>query len=401
MDPFLRPDDVRLRSELVASGMTDRDIWRLVRAGVLTRVRHGAYIPSELVKGLDEIAMMRVRSRAVLRRAHPSAVLSHHTALAEHGVPLWGVDPEVVHLTRTDGRAGRREAGVAHHSTATLPSEWHVLAGLPVMGPARATLEVVTASAPEVGLVVASAVLHAGLASRHDLEAAWERTHRWPGSLNARLVLARADARLTSVGESRTWHLFHAHRVPRPEPQVRVHDRHGTLLGIADFAWVDRGVFLEFDGRTKYEVHRRARRESGGVRPAREAPRGSDLRRHRLGVHTHHVGRPRATVRDGPSDPAPPGQPAAYRRVSATRPPPRTVRGVLARFARCKGLNVQKSPLERGLLRQAGQLGIRPRTPCRAQRPRRAGRRRPRGARWPPSGGRRRGTRRGASRPRG
>ena len=36
----------------------------------------------------------------------------------------------------------------------------------------------------------------------------------WPGSLGTRLVLARADSRLTNVAEARTWHLFFEQRTP-------------------------------------------------------------------------------------------------------------------------------------------------------------------------------------------
>ena len=54
----------------------------------------------------------RVRARAVLRTAHSSSVLSAQCSLGEYGVPLWGLDLEETHLTRTDGQPGRREAGV-------------------------------------------------------------------------------------------------------------------------------------------------------------------------------------------------------------------------------------------------------------------------------------------------
>jgi hypothetical protein len=36
-----------------------------------------------------------------------------------------------------------------------------------------------------------------------------------------------------------------------------VRDGAGNLLGIVDFLWAQLGVFLEFDGRIKYERHRR------------------------------------------------------------------------------------------------------------------------------------------------
>ena len=53
------------------------------------------------------------------------------------------------------------------------------------------------------------------------------------------------------------WHLFFEQGIARPEPQVEVRDAHGNLLGIVDFLWRSLGVFLEFDGRIKYERHRR------------------------------------------------------------------------------------------------------------------------------------------------
>ena len=40
-------------------------------------------------------------------------------------------------------------------------------------------------------------------------------------------------------------------------PQVDVHDALGRLLGRVDFLWPKHAVFLEFDGRIKYEIHRR------------------------------------------------------------------------------------------------------------------------------------------------
>lgn len=248
--------DIHLRRELVEAGLTDRDIARQVRAGVLTKLRYGAYVRSELVKDLDDVGLMRARARAVLRTAHPASVLSHQDALAEWNVPLWGVGLTETHLTRTDGRHGRREAGVVHHRAKLDKDEWATRAGVPVARPARAAIEVVTTFSPEVGLVALSLVLHQRLATMEQIREAAGRAARWPRSLNTRLVLARADGRLASVGEARMWHLFHAHQVPRPEPQVRVFDDNGDLLGIVDFLWEELGVFLEFDGLAKYERHR-------------------------------------------------------------------------------------------------------------------------------------------------
>jgi hypothetical protein len=258
MDDFpLGSADITLRRELVDAGLTDRDIVNQVRAGVLTKLRYGAYVRTDLVKDLDDVGLMRARSRAVLGTAHEAAVLSHQCALAEYGIPLWGVDLTHTHLTRTDGRHGRREAGIAHHRARLCGDEWAERDDIRVVLPARAAIEVVTANRAEVGLIAVCSVLHLKVATKDQVREAAERAARWPNSLNTRLVLARADERLTNVAEARVWHFFHERSIPRPEPQVEIFDDVGNLLGIVDFLWEDYGVFLEFDGRVKYERHRR------------------------------------------------------------------------------------------------------------------------------------------------
>jgi hypothetical protein len=184
-------------------------------------------------------------------------VLSHQTALAEHGVETWGAGTSETHLTRTDGRPGRREAGVVHHRATLGRRWWAVRDGIPVTHPARAAIEVVTTYGAEAGLVAACGVLNRELATPAELQDVARDAARWPGSLGTRLVLARADARLTNVAEARVWHFFFEQGITRPEPQVEVRDAQGNLLGIVDFAWLALGVFVEFDGRIKYARHRR------------------------------------------------------------------------------------------------------------------------------------------------
>ena len=91
--------DIELRRDLVKAGWTDRDIAKHVGRGELTKIRYGAYVRSLLLAEMDPVALMRVQSRAVLRTAHPAAVLSHQAALAEWDVPLWGVSLAQVDLT--------------------------------------------------------------------------------------------------------------------------------------------------------------------------------------------------------------------------------------------------------------------------------------------------------------
>lgn len=249
-------DDVLLRRELIAQKWTDRAIASQVALGFLVKVRYGAYVDAGLVAGLDEVGQMRVRSRAVLKTAHATSVLSHQSALAEYDVPTWGLKLDEVHTTRTDGKAGRREAGVAQHCGRLEPEDVRSRHGVRVVSAARAVIEVILSHGREEGLVALCSVLSAGHATIEEVRRIAEETDQWPNSLHARLVLDRADDRITTVGEARSWHMFHEQHVPRPEPQVAVVDELGVLLGIVDFLWSAHGVFLEFDGRIKYRQHR-------------------------------------------------------------------------------------------------------------------------------------------------
>ena len=258
MEPFVvTPKDIDLRRDLMRAGWRDRDIARAVRRGDLSRVRYGAYVRTPLLADLDDVGLARVRSRAVLKTATASAVLSHQSGLAEYGCPLWGMDLDSTHVTRTDGRAGRREAGVIQHRALLEDEDWSVRDEVRVVTLARAVLEVIVAHKSEVGLVAACMALTSGMASIEQLRAEEATTERWPNSLNVRIVLARADHRLSNVAEARTWHLCHEQRLPLPEPQVEVRDEFGNLLGIVDFLWRGFGVFLEFDGKLKYEKFRK------------------------------------------------------------------------------------------------------------------------------------------------
>lgn len=251
------PTVVILRREALALGYDDRDIRDLVRSGVWKRIRRGAYTSQVLWDDLDEVGRHRLLARAVLRAAHPSAPLTHVSAVLEHGGPTWGVDLSEVHLTRTDGKAGRREAGVVHHCGGLHEAEVSEVHGVRVSGVARSVVELSTMTDLESCLVTANWFLGQRLTTREVLESYASRFRFWPGSLSNNLLVCLFDARNMWPGEARTSHLLWRERLPRAVPQYEVRDDAGNLIGIVDFAWPELGVFLEFDGRIKYERLRR------------------------------------------------------------------------------------------------------------------------------------------------
>lgn len=258
LPPTVHGSDVWLAKELRdACGLSDREIRRMLKANLLHRVRYGAYVDAALWAEADDLTRHQLACRAVLKRGHPESCLSHHSALAELRIPLWGVDMDEIHVTRTDGVSRRREAGVCHHAGRLERTELLWPGDVPVVPPARAAVEVMCSENTETALVLVDGLLHAGLTTIDEITKYAERADRWPHSLRSRIVLALADELHQSVAERRFSFLCWSQRLPRPEPQVEVRDERAELVGIVDFAWPQFGVFLEFDGRVKYERFRR------------------------------------------------------------------------------------------------------------------------------------------------
>ena len=248
-----RNGPVILRRDLLAQGHNDRSISKLLRDGMIVRVRHGAYVAADVWNALDESGRYGLLSRAVLRQANTPVVLSHASGLPEFGAPTWGFDLSDAHVTRTDGLPGRREAGVRQHRGLLRPGDLLVVNDVPVMQPARIALECTTLGNAEASLGVCNFLLHEGLVTMDQLRSQLVEMEPWPNSRPAEIVLRLADARIESVGESRTLWCCFQQSLPMPIPQFEVRDGAGRLIGRVDFAWPDLGAFLEFDGLVKYE----------------------------------------------------------------------------------------------------------------------------------------------------
>lgn len=241
-----------LRSEAIAAGYTDRDIAKLVAAGDWHKLRHGAYIAGDTFRSAKPERQHALLARAVLRQARTEVVLSHLSAVPEYDGPLWNVPMDVVHLTRLDERAGRKEAGVRQHQGALLPGDVVERHGLEVTSPTRTALDVTTVVGVEQALVVVNHLLHRGLTTPQELTDRYSSMEQHPFTLRTDLVLRLADPRIESVGESRTSYAMWRQHVPKPEPQLVITDRSGREVARLDFAWPGRRRWLEFDGLQKY-----------------------------------------------------------------------------------------------------------------------------------------------------
>lgn len=250
-------DGIILRGELIAQGYTDRAIARLVQRGVLAKVRHGAYVAARDWREADAAARVQITTRAVLRQSRTELVVSHSSAMGEYGDVLWGLPTGTTHVTRTDQRSGRSEAGVTQHQGLLLPEDVVERNGVSCTSATRTAIDVTTVASTEASLVAVNHLLHRGFTTLPDIEARYASMSQHPHTLTTDLVLRLADPRIESVGESRTFFLLWRHGLPAPEPQLVITHADGSEAARLDFAWPERQRWLEFDGRTKYLERRR------------------------------------------------------------------------------------------------------------------------------------------------
>jgi hypothetical protein len=216
-------------------------------------VRRGAYVLAPIYADLDLAGRYDLLCRAAVRQARTPVVLSHTSALAQWGCPLWDADLTEVHLTRPDGTTNRREAQVRPHRGLLLDGDVVERNGLKLMSPVRAALEYTTLTNVEHSLVEVDDLLHRKLVELAALRARYADMARWPGTLITDLVLRLADGRSESVGETRARYLVWSQGLPPPEVNYPIFDEYGREVARVDLAWPAYGLFLEFDGKVKYE----------------------------------------------------------------------------------------------------------------------------------------------------
>ena len=245
------------RKEALAAGYHDHAIKGLVKSGAWVRVRRGAYVFGDGWAGLSDKERYAVLCRAAVRQARTHVILSHMSSANEYGAPLWECDLSTVHLTRSDERAGRAEAGIVQHRGVLADGDEVSRNGRAVMSATRTGLELTLLLDVEHALVEIDHLLHRGLTTVEELRARYESMAHWPRSLATDLVLRLADGRSESVGETRARFLCWAQHLPAPIPNYPILDERGVEIARVDLAWPHLGVFLEFDGKVKYQAHRR------------------------------------------------------------------------------------------------------------------------------------------------
>jgi Transcriptional regulator, AbiEi antitoxin len=247
VDPM---DDLLLRRDAVALGRSDDELARLLRAGELSRLRRGAYVGSVLPE--DEAARHRLLIRATMAGLRRPAVVSHQSAAVLHGLPLWDVPLDRVHVTRRPRAWNDTSAVLCCHVARLTDGEVTVVDGLEVTDPVRTALDLARSLPHEAAVVALDAALHRGILSHDVVRGRLFDIAGTPGSRSAARAITAADGRSASVGESRSRVILHRWKLAPSALQFEIRSGDGGLVGRSDFAWEAERLVGEFDGRIKY-----------------------------------------------------------------------------------------------------------------------------------------------------
>ncbi|MFI7062939.1 type IV toxin-antitoxin system AbiEi family antitoxin domain-containing protein [Kribbella sp. NPDC050124] len=251
-----RQGGVFARRQAISSGYTPGQIRRRLADGRWVRIRHGQYCESLDLSALppweQQTHVHRRLVHAVMNSWRSGAIaVSHQSALALHGAPLWGRELGQVHVTRLDELAGGLLAGVRHHVGRLAEIDLTEVDGLMTTTVARAIVESACTASFEATVVSVDAALRDHAMDENDVRRLLGLIEFWPGSATARAAVSFGDARSESVGESRLRVLMHNHGLPVPVLQVEFRDSDG-LIGRVDFYFPQYRTVVEFDGRIKY-----------------------------------------------------------------------------------------------------------------------------------------------------
>jgi hypothetical protein len=248
-------DDFVLRR---SSHGDDAAVRSRIDAGDLVRVIRSVYLPRPIAESRSRRAAHRDLAYAHELRRPMALTFSHATAASLWRLPRIGGWPIDAHVTSREAAGGRSSDHLIRHVVDLHQTE--AIDGISVTGLARTIVDLARTETFLNGVVAADAALR-GLrffgeplvsVAREALTAELPpRGHR--GRAKACAVIAFADGRSASPGESLSRVRIEELGMPRPELQPRISDEFGDMF--PDFCWPAHRVLGEFDGLGKYLRH--------------------------------------------------------------------------------------------------------------------------------------------------
>lgn len=246
--------DLWRTSELHEAGIHDRRIAALVRSGELVRLRRGCYIRGStwtLQKPwIRSLQLVAAHAHGTLTTSAGGSVYSHTSAARLHGLFLWDVDDKV-HITTETTASSTSHGGdvVAHTRLRKLTGAVAFIQGMPCTPLEQTVVDCCRLLNYKQALVLMDHALRKGADAEKMQQMCASMAGR-SGVRTLRRALENADARSESPGETLSRELLQRLRIELPELQVEVSSVVGRHR--LDFAWRDKKVALEFDGKVKY-----------------------------------------------------------------------------------------------------------------------------------------------------
>ncbi|MCZ4550115.1 type IV toxin-antitoxin system AbiEi family antitoxin domain-containing protein [Gordonia rubripertincta] len=249
-------DGLVRRKEFVHNGGDAAELRRDHRQGRLVRVTRGVYRTVDPDEDTAEPVYDEAYRQLVIAIAGRSTerVVSHSSAAVIHGLNQLAPDQRRVHFyVRAGGRRGRE---VHLHTGSLTRSDVTVVDGVLLTKLGITACDVARQGSFAQAVVVLDHALRLGV-DKAELTSIVGRSAKSSGIAVLRRALDVADRNSESVGESLSRSLFIEWAdIPLPTLQTEFHDEKGILIARVDFDWEGR-VVGEFDGKVKYEKHRR------------------------------------------------------------------------------------------------------------------------------------------------
>jgi very-short-patch-repair endonuclease len=242
----------RLRSLATLGGMSDR-MWTFedavgrssrkvlrwqVERGELIRPTRGVYAEGSL----DDDG----RLRALFLRLPPEAVLTRWSAA--HRLGFEPTPPAKLQIVLPPGVTRPKVPGLTVFEAVLPLPEPVPVGGIPCVPPVRCAIDLARTSRRLDALPVLDGVLRSGLVTHEDLVVEADRHHGLRGIRQARALVGLADGRSECRQESQLRLVLIDGKLPRPEPQLWVHDRSGVPRFRLDLGYEEPKVGIEYDG---------------------------------------------------------------------------------------------------------------------------------------------------------
>jgi hypothetical protein len=223
------------------------------------RLSHGLYQPER--SDLDEHEEFRRELAAYLLVLPGDAVYTHVTGARLRGWRLPALPDNVPVFAAVRGEQRPRRPGLLV-SKLEHPSRTGVAQGLPV----DSSEEILLRAARDLGVLDLVIMIDAALAAR-DLDADRMEeilSSKRPGVVRLRAAWKLSDRRAQSAGET-LLRVFHEVMEIGVQPQARIHDDGGRLIGVVDLLLVGTHFVHEYDG----AVHRSGKAHTVDLRRER------------------------------------------------------------------------------------------------------------------------------------